>query len=378
MTPRPRRKGNKDLPVNLYASIKNGRTYYQYKHPITGKFEAFGSDKKEAVDAAKQINEVLSKPSNLVNKILKTQNPFVDYLNYYSNTVIPAKRINGFPLSKRTIDEQSRIIKHLANELGHIDLAKITQAQIADYLNQRSSAEVFNKHRSILVMIFRQAISDGIIEKNLPERILKRDQDIKKRARLTLNEYKRIYQHARPAIRNAMELSLNALQRRADIQTWRFDCEKDGFYYIIQSKTKKHGKSAYLRIPKNLPVAYSAGNARTLADIVKQCRSQSACQYLIHEQRQRQCRSKEKTHPLQLSPKQISNGFAEARKKAGITGANPPTFHELLSLGQELREKQGWMIKEIQTLRGHTSEKMTMHYLDDRDWTTVDIPAVHL
>jgi len=81
---------------------------------------------------------------------------------------------------------------------------------------------------------------------------------------------------------------------------------------------------------------------------------------------------------MQLTGDKISKGFAEARKRAGVAieSDHPPSFHELLSLGEFLRKQQGWSLKEIQTLRGHTSEKMTQHYLDGHDWTTVQIPKV--
>lgn len=217
MTPRPRKTGNKDLPDNLYGSKKGTKTYYQYRHPQTKKYTGFGTDKKKAVDAAKQLNQLLATPEPLANRVIKSQNPFKDYLIYYRDEITPEKRVNGFALSEKTTSEHQRIIGHLITELGHIDLTKITQSQIADYLNQQTTAETHNKHRSLLVMIYKHAISDGIIKENLPDRILKRDKDAKKRQRLTLEQYQAIYKHARPAIRNAMELSLNALQRREDI-----------------------------------------------------------------------------------------------------------------------------------------------------------------
>lgn len=378
MTPRPRQKGNKDLPANLYASKKNGRTYYQYKHPQTGKYTGFGTDKPKAIDASIQLNQLLSSPAKLTDRVIKSKNAFNDYLIYYRDEVIASKRINGQPLSVRTVGEQHRIIGHFIEEYGHLDIKNITQMQIADHLNQQASAEVFNKYRSLLIMVFRQAISDGLIENNLPERIIKRSLDAKKRARLSLQDYKKIYQQARPVIQNAMELSLNSLQRRSDIQTWRFDCKKDGFFYIIQSKTRKHGKSAYIRIPVSLPATYSSSGLKTLSDIIDSYRDNVACPFVIHETPLKQRRSKEKQHPFQISPKQISDGFAAARIAANITRKNPPTFHEIISLGQDLRKKQGWTTKEIQILRGHTSEKMTQHYMEDRDWTTVEVPDVYL
>ena len=56
---------------------------------------------------------------------------------------------------------------------------------------------------------------------------------------------------------------------------------------------------------------------------------------------------------------------------------NPPTFHELLALGESLREKQGWTTKQLQLLRGHRKEKTTQDYLDRHiEWVRIEMPAV--
>ena len=372
--PRPRKRGNKDLPDNLYSNKRGSINYYRYKHPVTGEFTGFGKDKVKAVKAAKHLNQLLVQAVDLVSLVIENDNQFKEYLEYYRDEVISTRRINGFPLSDVTIYEQKRVIGHIITELGHLDIAKVTQRDIAEYLAGQSTAETYNKHRSLLVLIFKQAISEGLVTANLPERVLKRDIGQTLRNRLSIEQYKAIYKHATPAIQHAMELSLNALQRREDVKSWRFDCEKDGFFYIIQSKTRKHGKAAYLRIPTNLPVTHSEAKYKTLSDIVKACRDSNVCPFVIHQQPKRRRESKEKEHSMQLSGKEITNGFNKARELAGIKMDNPPTFHELLGLGEYLREQQGWSLKQIQILRGHTSEKMTLKYLEGHHWNTVEIP----
>lgn len=216
---------------------------------------------------------------------------------------------------------------------------------------------------------------DQKLQDNLTARFFKRDADLIKRQPLSLEQYKAVYSHARPAIRNAMELSLNALQRRSDIQQWRFDSKAGDYYRVIIQKTKKHGKDSMIEIPGALPVVFSAAGANTLDDLVRNCRDDLACPYLVHEKPKRNRPSKEKQHGMQLSPKQISDGFAEAREAAGIVMDDPPTFHELLALGESLRKQQGWTLKQIQTLRGHRKEKTTQDYLDRQvTWTRIELP----
>lgn len=50
-------------------------------------------------------------------------------------------------------------------------------------------------------------------------------------------------------------------------------------------------------------------------------------------------RAKARTHHTQALPKQLSRAFAEARDEAKIGGDNPPTFHEIRSLGGALLQE---------------------------------------
>lgn len=392
MTPRPRRRGSKDLPANLYSNKKDSQLYYRYKHPDTGKFVGFGTDKIKAINAAKQLNQLLTKESSLIDKVrnVNTQHLFSNYLEYFATDVLPQRRNNGFSLAETTMTEYQRIIRCISKELGHRNIKDLGLVDISDYLKQQSTTESFNKHRSQLIFIFKQAISEGLIEQNYPEKTLKKGSERIKRTRLTMEQYTEIYNSASPAIQNAMELSLNTIQRRTDIKNWRFDYDKnnDGHIYLIQSKTRKHGVAAYLRIPLGLPVVHSERGAKTLLDIIRSCRDNLVCPYVIHQKPKRRPTSvaKEKSHLMLLSGDQISDGFADARDRAGFgpdsglynSDETPPTFHELISLGEYLRQQQGWSLKKIQLLRGHTSDKLTKHYLDGHDWTTVSFPQIKI
>ncbi|MDC9724760.1 MAG: tyrosine-type recombinase/integrase [Gammaproteobacteria bacterium] len=346
------------------------------KNPQTGKRTGMGNDRLQAIQAARQLNQILMKEANLIERVLKTEDTFEMFVTDYRDHILPNKRIKGFELSPSFLKEAIRKCNVIIKDLGHIHFSSITQRDIAEYLKQRSSAEVFNSHRTLLIQIFKQAISDGRHIGNLPERVMKADTEHTKRNRLSLDEYKAIYKHATPVIRNAMELSLNTIQRRTDIRNWRFDYDRgDGYAYIIQSKTRKHGKAAYLRIPMNLSLVHSERGAKTLSELISSFRDKRVCPYVIHQMPDRRAKviAGEKGHVMQLTGDQLSKGFAKARKLAevGLESKHPPTLHELLSLGEFLRKEQGWTVKQIQTLRGHTSEKMTMKYLEGQEWTTV-------
>jgi len=384
MSPKRQRK-NRDLPPNLYYTTNPRGPYYYYRNPQTGKRTSLGYDKAAAIDAANQVNAHLAVGAAMMRKIMTGQAEQVtvtEYLQRYRDEILPARRVKGHPLSEAYLTECRRILDRFEAEIsGHLALADITQAQLAAYLTRRSTAESSNQHRKVLAGLYKHAVSDGILSDNLIAKIVPRDTGLRTRERLSLDDYKEIFAEASQSIKNAMDLSLNALQRRSDIQKWQFKDQRDGFAYVIQSKTRKHGPSAWLRIPLNMPLAHSERGDRTLDDLIRRCRDDIPCPFLVHKRPERVKKSKEKDHPFQLSCKQISDGFALAREACGrfeqLTPAQRPTFHEIIALGEHLRQEQGWTTREIQVLRGHTTERMTAHYLEGHTWTTVTIPAVY-
>jgi integrase len=382
--PRKRSRGEEDRPTNLqFSTRKDGRRYYVYLHPVTGRRHGMGYDKAEAYAAARQLNQIYGKGRQLVERIAQSGRggtTLGEYAERFTDQVLPGRRVKGHPLSQHYIRELTRVIQRIVEHFGPGQAMRdISQGQIAEYLAGFESPEASNKHRAAMRQLWRQAVSDEVVPENLPERVIPRDKERKIRQRLTLEAYRAIFEQARPSIRHAMELSLNALQRRADVRKWRFEDQRDGFAHIIQQKTRKHGPSAWLRVPLSLPVAFSAMGCSDLGEVIEACRDRVLCPFLVHERPRWVRPSKEKEHHFQLSAKQISDGFADARDATGLfqdmPAAERPTFHEIISLGQHLREQQGWSKQQIQQLRGHTSVKMTEVYLEGHTWTTFQVPG---
>jgi hypothetical protein len=72
-----------------------------------------------------------------------------------------------------------------------------------------------------------------------------------------------------------------------------------------------------------------------------------------------------------------TRSFQDAREAAGVAGDNPPSFHDIRSLGGALVRDAGWTTEEVQALMGHASKSMTEHYLDGHDapWTELSTGA---
>ncbi|MDR9441048.1 MAG: phage integrase Arm DNA-binding domain-containing protein, partial [Halomonas sp.] len=249
MAPKRRRKDRAHWPSNLYASKKARGPYYYYLRPDLptndpGRYNGFGYvTEKQAIDAARQLNQVFGSGGDLAGQILKrsrrcaSDTTLAEYVDQFLDLKLPARRINGHPLSEHTLKEYRRLYRNIKSGLGSIPMKAVEQTDLADFLEDiGTTPEVFNKYRTRLIDLWKSAMSDGVVTEGLPMRILPRDKAIKKRQRITLpgdkpgtaalngiEAYRAIFEQADHAIQCAMELSLNALQRREEIRRWRFD-----------------------------------------------------------------------------------------------------------------------------------------------------------
>jgi len=407
MNPRKRSSDRKNWPDNLHGEKrKGGQIYYTYYRPDLPKGHP---DKRvtlgyipneEAVQAAIQANQHFANNQKLIERVTgqishrRGNKTIGEFITEFKTKTLRERRINGQPLSERTLSEYDRLYNNINKEIGGNYFDTINQEQLKALLNTLgTTAEVYNKYRTRLIDLYRHAIDAGLTPDNLPNNILTKDKSVKKRKRITLPgnrpgehgidpkvAYDAIFDHASPAIQRAMELAVNFLQRREEIQKWRRDWKnEDGYIYIRISKTHKHGKSSFIRINQNTPTVYSRLGANTLDELIEKCLKSTLCPYLVYEKPKRSRVSKEKKHAWQLSPKQISDGFSEARDKSGLYDhlkkEEKPTFHELISLGQFMRLAQGWSEDQIKTLRGHSKLGTTMIYFEGHEWTTVENPG---
>lgn len=65
-----------------------------------------------------------------------------------------------------------------------------------------------------------------------------------------------------------------------------------------------------------------------------------------------------------VTPDMITRAFNNAVTATGLWAENPPTFHELRSLGSRLYIKAGMQHDQVQALLGHTKPETTEIYLE--------------
>lgn len=354
---RTRTRSRAGWPDNLYPN----RDGFKYRHPVTRKEIWLGTDKASAFAAAREANAMLTPGNGLVQRIVGSKESIADAIRVFRRDDAPSRS-----WSAKTAENYNSVIARIERHLGACQLGDLTVRDCADFLRTvTESTRSRQQFRLVLGWILACAVEEGWIESN-PALLTRKPTHKRARQRLTIEAYRAIWDQAPAHLRNAMDLSLLTLLRREDVASLRFSDVRDGALWVVPQKTEETS-SVRLRIALPGP----------LSELVARCRDDVASPFLVHRlplrARPMEKRAAERTHHTQLLPEQISRDFAEAREAAGIDGDNPPTFHEIRSLGGAMLREAGWSKAQVQALMGHSSEAMTQHYLvgHDAPWSEV-------
>ena len=368
MAPRKRLKKNKDLVDNLYGSVKNGVTYYQYKHPVTGQYHSMGTNKQEANAAARQLNNMLIPERNLVAEVMGTADKDMAHLiNRYRKELLPTKTLAAS--TQKTIEYR---LSRLERDLGKKLIEDVDVQTIAEYLDENFQRDAYIKHRAMLVELFRFAINKGLcpLEIGNPAEVTYAKSEYEKaRRRLTLDQFWAIHDKAEPWLQLAMETALITLQGRAEVINMKFADYQDKTLKVIRQKTSKHEHS-HLMI-----------HCPQLEDIITRARQSGiASPYIIHRRPIRKVAAQGREHWTKFTPNNFSAEFRKVRDKCkcfeGMARQNRPTFHEIRALGSWLYKKQGFDNETyIQPLMAHADQKMTEHYQQGHEQRWVSVAA---
>lgn len=357
---RPRKSGNRDLPANLYRT----RDGFEYRHPVSGKRHYWGVPRERAIEAANKLNAILlPQRADLVGGVLGEGRTVADAIRLFRKEDVQERAW----APKTKLEHETRL-KRVEADIGGQELAAFGVREAAEYLRTvTESPRARQQYRLLLVWIFNVAAQEGWIDQN-PILLTKRPVATRKRARLTLEGFQRIRTAAPAWLQNAMDLALVTLQRRSDLARARFSDAHDGWLHFIPAKT---AGSTGARIRVQVTAELEA--------LIARCRDNVVSPYLVHrlpeKARPRDMRAKARGHHTQLLPEQISRGFDDARAAcAAFDGVkNPPTFHEIRSLGADLYRQAGKPEAWIQQLLAHSEPAMTRHYLKGHEapWTDV-------
>ncbi|EMF6669822.1 phage integrase Arm DNA-binding domain-containing protein [Serratia marcescens] len=370
------RKYNVTIPgLSCYTDVRTKKVYWRYKHPITGKFHGLGTDEEAARAIAIEANSRLSeqKMNQLLiarDKISKTVGEGISVNSWLKRYwEIQEERCNLGEIKPITLNQKKYPIEVMRQAIGNKDIMTVTVRDIIDTLHpfrirdQNGMAKVV---RSVMSDVFQEAQQAGEVSPGFnPAKAAKAPKTKVKRQRLTIDEWRTIYELASGApkyLQRAMLLAVVTGQRLGDISNMKFADIWDNRLHVIQSKT-----GARIAIPLHLRCDELG---MTLEQVISLCRDRIVSPYLLHHHHtvaraKRGGRIQEQT---------ISGAFSDVREASGLKWENgtPPTFHEQRSLSERLYRIQGI---DTKVLLGHKSQQMTDEYNDDRgrEWAVIAV-----
>ncbi len=109
---RPRKKANRDLPLNLYYS-KDTKSY-RYKDTIKNKWHKFGHDRQKAIKSAQILNAKLMVSRDLIEAVMAEHTLTLrQFIDDYREKVLPEKK-----LKTATLDLYKIRHRQIGNALG--------------------------------------------------------------------------------------------------------------------------------------------------------------------------------------------------------------------------------------------------------------------
>lgn len=377
MAARPRTH-NITIP-NLYAKLdkRTGHVYWQYKHPISGKFHSLGTNEEEAKQVASEANDIIAEQRtrqilSVNEKIarMRESREFITVTTWLDRYLeIQQERLESGEIKINSVKQKKKPVELLRQHSGMLYLKDVTAlevAEIIDAVKAQGHNRMAQVVRMAIIDVFKEAQHAGHVPPGYnPAQATKQPRNRVTRQRLSLDEWKTIYAAAEqhpPYLQCAMLLALVTGQRIGDISNMKFSDIWDDMLHVTQEKT-----GSRLAIP--LDLTCGAINI-SLREVVAKCRDAVLSQYLVHFRHT----TSQAVRGDRVSANSITTTFKKARNRCGITWpeGTAPTFHEQRSLSERLYREQGL---ETQKLLGHKSQKMTDKYNDDRgkEWMVIAV-----
>lgn len=289
MAARPRT--HKITIPNLYCKLdkRTGKVYWQYKHPISGRFHSLGTDEAEAKQVASEANTIIAEQRTRqilgINERLarmkgnRTDITVSSWLDKYE--LVQEERLKHNELRPNSFRQKAKPIRLFREHCGMQYLKDITALDISG-ITDAVKAEGHNRMaqvvRMVLIDVFKEAQHAGHVPPGYnPAQATKQPRNKISRQRLSLEEWEAIYTSAeqqQPYLQCGMLLAIVTGQRLGDICNMKFSDVWDDMLHIEQEKT-----GTRLAIP--LSLRNEALNI-TLSDVISKCRDAVVSKYLVH------------------------------------------------------------------------------------------------
>ncbi len=252
MAARPRT--HKITIPNLYCKLdkRTGKVYWQYKHPISGRFHSLGTDEAEAKQVASEANTIIAEQRTRqilgINERLarmkgnRTDITVSSWLDKYE--LVQEERLKHNELRPNSFRQKAKPIRLFREHCGMQYLKDITALDISE-ITDAVKAEGHNRMaqvvRMVLIDVFKEAQHAGHVPPGYnPAQATKQPRNKISRQRLSLEEWKAIYTSAeqqQPYLQCGMLLAIVTGQRLGDICNMKFSDVWDDMLHIEQEKT---------------------------------------------------------------------------------------------------------------------------------------------
>ncbi|MEZ9867248.1 integrase [Vibrio sp. 10N.261.51.A4] len=306
-------------------------------------------------------------------------------------------------LSKGTMEKYQLLMKKLCADLGTTLTHELDLQMMNVFLNThyaKFSAQCYNNNLSLINKAFsyladQSYIPDNFMRNKKRLRVTKKEQ-VKKRQRLTLEEFELIYQSAPLFLKVAMALTLETTHAINEICRIKYNLRSPrdnrcgivwnedkqpvmvdgvkiyGYLYIHRQKVS-NSEASRVKIPVT----------QSIFDIVQMSYTDRIrCPYIVHMkpiQRQRGV-AKDCDHIYQVQSHYLSKQFSKIRDKVGVKSHLPsnqrPTYHEIRSLAARMIEKKGLSATKRMA---HSNSKTTEIYTkpDQAVWNECEPVSVY-
>lgn len=366
MASRPRKY--RDCVENLYQKTdkRNGKTYYTYKHPESGKFIGLGSDRVKAFAAAIKANTLFAERKlDHLRRILEQDTGMVKLTGISARAwaeqymKLQKIRLDDEEIKQATYENNVYRAKFFAKRFGNTGLKELSVKDIASVLDELKSEgkkSFAEKLRSTWIDMFNEAQRAGELDTGFnPAQITRpikptvsRERITKENMSLMMSSKKYQSDHLNQML---FKLAITTGLRGGDLRKLKFKDVKEGFLLVETSKSNGKMKLAF---PLTLTNPFLG---ESLGDIIRQCRETNiASQFMLHMNR--------KGHRGKpCSADAITRRFLAVKRSCPEIADKNISLHEIRSFAARTYKEAGY---DIQTLLGHKSSDMTERYEDDR------------
>lgn len=296
---------------------RKGGAYYYVQGTRPRRWIPLGLDRVKALMRYAQLEQVALDPSITA---------FGAIAERYRKEVLPLKAYS-------TQKEYNRAIDALREVFDRVPLEAIGPEHVRKYLDARSRKIAANREIAVLSTIFNRAREWGYTKVANPCQGVHRNRELGRDKYVSDEEYRQLYAHADPILRDAMDLAYYTGQRVSDVLSMKRADIQDGALWVKQRKTK-----ARLRIAIEGELAAVleriAGRAVVGVSLLTTARGQ------------------------RLTYRQLYSRFEHARNAAKVDFQ----FRDLRAKAATDMEN----LEQAQKLLGHATRDMTEHYTKKR------------